>query len=513
MNLIKKFNKLEKYTKYSIFVIVLFSIIVLFLTSIYHVSGDGCWHIPAGKFIANNLKIPLFEPLGRDEPFWSPPVYHIIVAVVYYIFSAFNNNIANFAVKFVSSLFGILSLIFSFLVVKKLCNSRTAFYSTIFLAFIPIVIDYSIFSYVESTLMFFVILSVYFLINGKFVLSGIAAGLSILAKYNGVFIIPVLIYIMHRRFGKNKFYKNALIIALLSLLIAAPWLARNWILLGNPIWPFLNFAFNGLESKSYAEVHLLNLASPSLYASTYLGFFGVPDGNYNTFSFLRIPYLKVLLAIWLIGTFIFMIPLLIGFFNINKLRLCRKLENSKNSPKLKNANFMIVWILSYLVLFLLYAINVGSFVSRMVLPAFPAIAAFWAFGYEKLQGNKFRKLINLVFILVIIGFVFTEFAKIRLASNAWGFYKEDFEWANANTKSNAVFVANGQCVPYNIERTSLYANDESLKKADYVWVNQNFALDKRSILDEQSLKIVQAKNFNVVYSNKKTGTTIYSARQ
>jgi hypothetical protein len=84
---------LEKYTKYSIAIIILFPIIVLSLTSIYHVSGDGCWYIPAGKFIAKNFKIPLLEPLGRDEPFWSPPLYHIVVAVVYYTFSIFNNDI------------------------------------------------------------------------------------------------------------------------------------------------------------------------------------------------------------------------------------------------------------------------------------------------------------------------------------------------------------------------------------------------------------------------------------
>ena len=47
---LKKFNMLEKYTRYSIIVIVLFSVIVLALESIHHISGDGCWHIQAGKF-------------------------------------------------------------------------------------------------------------------------------------------------------------------------------------------------------------------------------------------------------------------------------------------------------------------------------------------------------------------------------------------------------------------------------------------------------------------------------
>ena len=179
----------------------------------------------------------------------------------------------------------------------------------------------------------------------------------------------------------------------------------------------------------------------------------------------------------------------------------------------KETGYLIVWVLSYLILFFLYVVNVGWAVSRMMLPAFPAIAILWAFGFEKLQSKNFSKLVNVVFILVVIGFVFTEFAKMGLAADAWEFYSRDFDWVKTNTKSDAIFVANGQCIPYNIERTALYANDESLGKAGFIWVNQNFALDKRSIFEEQLLKDVQAKNYNVIYSNKKTGTIIYSTKQ
>ena len=59
-----------------------------------------------------------------------------------------------------------------------------------FLTFIPIHIDYSVFGYVESALTFFVVLSVYFALEDKALLSALAAGLSILTKYNGIFILP-----------------------------------------------------------------------------------------------------------------------------------------------------------------------------------------------------------------------------------------------------------------------------------------------------------------------------------
>lgn len=498
MNCIKKFKNSEKYTKYSVYAIVIFSIIALSLASIYHVSGDGCWHIPAGKFIANIHKFPLFEPLGRDEPFWSPPLYHMTVAFVYYIFNAFNHNAANFAVKFVSPIFGILSLVFSFLVIKRLISSKIAFYSTVFLAFVPIFMDYSIFSYAESMLVFFVILSVYFLIDGRYVLAGIAAGLSILTKYNGVFILPVLICIL-QKYSKNKktFYKNVFIIVILALLIASPWFIRNWVLLGNPIWPFLNSIFNGHQSQSYNKLDLRNLINPNAIAFTYLGIYGVPDGNYAAFKFLNVPHAKLLLAVWLAGTIIFVIPLIAGFFNAQG----------------KSNHIFILWILSYLLLFLVYVVNVGFSVSRMMLPAFPALAVFWAYGYNKLAGINFKKIVAVLIILIIAGFAAAELSKILIAADAWGFYKEDFEWVKANTNINAVFIANGQCVPYNIERTSLYANDENLKKADYMWVNRDFRLDKRSALDAGSIKLLQSGKYKIAYSNDATGTKIYVLKQ
>lgn len=499
MNMIKKFQNSDKYTKYSVIIIILFSIIVLSLASIYHVSGDGCWHSQAIRFIAQNHRLPFFEPLGREEPFWSPPLYHITSAFVYYAFDSFNHDAANFAVKFISPVFGILSLAFSFLVIKKIVNSKIAFYSAIFLAFIPIFIDYSVLSYVESMLVFFVVLSVYFLINDKIVLSGIAAGLSVLTKYNGLFILPVLIYILYRKFGKNRklFYKNSIIIILVSLLIASPWLIRNWILLGNPIWPFLNFAFSGYEPKSQSALELSRLVDKNLALSAYFGIFGVPDGNYALLSAINLKYLKVLLPVWIFGTFIFLIPMFMGFFR----------------KKTKEKGLFLLWTLAYFVLFLMYVANAGFGVSRIVLPMFPALSVFWAFGLERVLSNgKLKLIFTILIISVSAGFVLTSFAKTYMAANYWDFYSEDFEWVRENTGLGSVFIANGQCIPYNLERTSLYFNEENLKKADYIWINQDFWLDRRSILDSDSLKIIQSKKYRLGYSDKDTGTEIYSTR-
>ncbi|MBI1935298.1 glycosyltransferase family 39 protein [Candidatus Woesearchaeota archaeon] len=487
---------MDKYTKYSVCIIILFSIIVLSLASVYRVSGDGCWHIPAGKFIADEKRFPLFEPLGRDEPFWSPPMYHIIIATAYFIFGNISHAGANLAAKLVSPAFGILAIVFSFLTVKNLYNSKIAFYSTVFLAFIPIFIDYSVLSYAESTLMFFAVLSVYFLARGNVLLSGAAAGLAILAKYNGILIIPVLLFILCKKHEK-KFLRNAAILVIVPLLVASPWLIRNWALLGNPVWPFLNFLFKGYEAKSYSAFDYGRLTSPYLFISTYLGFFGVPDGNYTLVSGLG-GYIKTLFPIWILGTFIFIIPLLAGLF----------------VKKTGKKDILFVWLACFFALFLVYVANVGILVSRIILPGLIPLAVFWAFGLERLLLNeKLRKAIPFLISLAIIGLVFALFAKFYTAAGYWAVYKPDFEWARENTPVDSVFIASGQCVPYNIERASLYATGENIKKADYIWVNQNFWLDRISIYDESTLKEVQALNYPKAYENKRTSTIIYKAKK
>ncbi len=498
----KKFSELDKCKKHSIIVIVMFSLIVLSLTSAYHVSGDGCWHIPAARFIAENKKFPLFEPLGRDEPFWSPPLYHIFAAAVYGIFNSISHNAADFAVKFVSPVFGIMSLILSFLIINKLFKSKIAFYSAIFLAFVPIFIDYGILSYVESTLTFFVLLSIYFLLEDKVVLSGIAAGLSVLAKYNGLFILPLLIYLIYKKSDNKKiFYKKSITLLFIAIAVSSPWLIRNWILLGNPIWPFLNFVFHGFAPKSYSAANFSYILHPNTIIFTYLGVFGVPDGNYHSISYFNLPYMNILLIVWLAGTLIFFTPLILGIFRII------------NDRKNKIRKILSMWIIPFILLFLLYIINVGWSVSRIILPAFPAIAVFWAVGFKKFASISKSKLILVLFILVIAGLVSSEIIKFSFAAHEWDKYELDFNWVKSNTNSGSIFIANGQCVPYNIERTSLYATDENIKEADYIWVNQNFNLDKVSIYDDKALSFIKSQNYKIEYRNKNTGTIIYSTKQ
>lgn len=485
MRLISKLKSLSKYEKYALITIIIAIIIRFSLISTYAVSGDACWHFSASRFMAENFKIPLFEGVGRDEPFWPPPLFHFIASFLYLLFE--ENGL-----KLVAPIFGSLTLIISYFLFRRLVNEKSAFYSIFFLSFLPLYIDYNVLGYVESLLTFLIVLSLYFAFKQKYLLSGVVAGLSILSKYNGFFIIPVLLFIVYKNTNKKISVKNYLAVSVLPLIVSSPWLIRNWISMGNPIWPFMNFIFHGIERNSYLGFATENLMSFNTYLATYLGFFGVPDGNYQAFFFIQIPNFVLLLTLYLIATVIFIIPIFFG---------------------LRKGKYHVVWyvlLASFAPLFILYVSNVGAFVARMLMPTFLAFAFFYGIGMNYIL-NKFKvagKLLFIIILIISLGFVGAEIFKFRLAYQSWNFYQEDFNWIKSNTEKNSIFFAGGQCISYNINRQTQYPFMDNIQKTNYAFVNQDFNLDNKVFMDEDTLDEVRDKG-EIIYENKKTKTKIY----
>jgi 4-amino-4-deoxy-L-arabinose transferase-like glycosyltransferase len=501
MSLVEKYKSLDKYEKTAILVIVIAILLRISLAAVYHVSGDACWQLSNAKFISENNEIPLFEQFGRGEPFWPPPLFHIISAFVYGLFSNFSLAAASFMIKMVSPIFGSLTLILFYLIAKQLFSNKVALMSILFLSFIPLHLDYSIFSYVDGTVTFLAVLCVYFALKDKFLLASIIAGLAILTKYNGIFIIPVIWYIAYiRGKGEKAFLKKFLLISTVSITIGGLWFLRNWILLGNPVYPFLNSMFGGLEIGTFADsnvgkLNFMNLLNLSGLLSIYLGFFGIPDGNIKSLAFIDIPYLSYMFAIWFIGTVVFIFPVFLGLL-------------SKN---LKHKKLLYIWLGSYLTLILFYIINASWSVSRFLLPAFPVLALAWATGLDGIKKMNIRKYFILICILIIIGFTFTSIIKISFASGAWEAFNQDFDWAQKNSENTAIFMTGSQCLSYNLDRQTVHPSEEGIEKADYVFMNQDFSLDRLVVLDDNLVELIENKG-TLVYENVKSKTKIYKMR-
>jgi hypothetical protein len=67
----------------------------------------------------------------------------------------------------------------------------------------------------------------------------------------------------------------------------------------------------------------------------------------------------------------------------------------------------------------------------------------------------------------------------------------------------------GQCVQFHIERPTIFPDDSGKREYSYVWINQQFILDKRSILDEATMSDIRAAELEHVDTNTVTGTVIY----
>jgi len=478
------------YKKLTIWILVIAIALRLMLTLMHTISGDACWHFSASKFIAENLRIPFDENIGRSrfEPFWPSPLFHIAAAFFY-------SMLGEFGLKLTPFIFGSLSLIVSYLISRKFLNEKQTFYAALFMSFLPIGIDYSVLGYPESAIAFFTILSVYFAVSKKFFLSGMSAGLALLSKFTGFFAIPALLFLAYRNSkSKNEKIKNIAFVAIIPLVISLPWFIRNWVLLGNPIWPFLNFIFNGLQQESYSNFSLVNFARPSTYIITYLGFFGVPDGQLKAFFFFDVPYIWLLILVFAIATFIFILPLFFGFKKNNKY------------------SFIYIFLASFAVLLLLFELNVRPAVSRIVLPAIFGLSIIYGIGMDKLQRKYANagKILLMLTIAITVGFIAAEVVKFKLASDSWKAYNEDFDWVKANLPKNAVLLNGGQCIRFRTERKVVFAEEDiNSNNYDYAWVNQNFRLEPQSIMTKEQLGILSKKNLQLVYDNKKTNTKIY----
>lgn len=514
---------MNKYTKLAIIVILIGAIIRIALSLIATPAGDGCWHFAISKFMAENFKIPLFEGLGRGV-FARPPLFHITAASLYQIFSLFNKG--TMGIKLVSAIFGSLSLWLCFLIAKKLYNIKIAFYATFFLTFLPLHLYFSSLSFAGIFASFFIILAAYLILTGRFILASISMGLSLLSKYTSFFAFPVMIYLIlkcretystQKLSLKSKYiasFKKIILFILIAGLIGLPWYLRNYIYFGNPLYPHFTSVFGGLPGIYQCTYlasfkNLLNF--PLMAEKIYLGFFAVPNADFNSLFFFNIPYLKTMLVIWGIGTIVFIFPLIYGFFKLNY--------------RSWKGKALIILILSFVILNLIYLVDCGAILARYLMPSIFALAIIAGIGYRKIMSKKFSKIFLILIILIIISFTAIEFAKAHLASNEWKKYSTDFNWIKENTDKNDIIFANGQCFSINFDRFTWrtgtvdenktysrfkenFAYEENIS---YIWTNQQFKIDPTSLLDESIINIfeTQKHKYKLVYQNNKTRTKIY----
>jgi len=309
MKLIDKFKEQDSTTKLTV-IIILFAVILRFAIASYTIEGaDPCYHASVARFVGRNFRLPFLDYLGR-EIFAHEPLFHITGGFFYAVFNLFGKG--DLGIHMVSPIFGSLTILITFLISRKLFDKKTALYAVIFTSFLPLEIYHSTTTHIDMIGAFFALLSVYFLLENKFYFSSISFGLSMLGRINSLFIAPVMAYLIFRNYKRKKFSKMLVFFAI-GFLVASPWYARNYVLLHNPIWPFLNSSFGGYYMSSHdfkpdKISHLLNVQDA--YIEVHLALFGVPDGKYENLFLFKSTLFKIGITLWVILTLLSLSPFL-----------------------------------------------------------------------------------------------------------------------------------------------------------------------------------------------------------
>ena len=489
------------------FTVMLIGILLRFAIASYTVEGgDPCYHLSAARFIGRNLQIPLFEPLGR-EIFAHEPLFHLTAAPFYIAFEQL--KMGDLGMHLISPIFGSLSLVFSYLISRKLFNLKIALYALIFTAFIPLHIYHSTTAHIDMAAAFFATLSVYLAVNGNFYGSSAAFGLSVLGRINSVFLAPFHAFMVIRR-NKGNYFKILKILAvffLISFLILLPWYARNYELLHNPVWPFLNSFFGGYYSTGHDRKpdkigHMLDFKDA--YLEVFLALFGVPDGKYESLFLFDSSALRLFVMGFILFAFFSLIPILFWLFN--------KPFREKNTS-------IVLWIALPFIFFLyFYQLNYANTSTRYILGAIPFIGILWALGVDRISRIASPKTIGIFLVSFILIFSASEMVKTGFITVKWKSMDKDIEWVQKNTPKDALIIAPGQCFGYRLDRNVYPAKgtgynlnpplDPDIAEIDYI-INADNAVQKpipKNILE------YYLPYFEVIYRNDNTNFEVYGRK-
>jgi 4-amino-4-deoxy-L-arabinose transferase-like glycosyltransferase len=174
-----------------------------------------------GRSLPQYFYAPLFK---------HPPLYPILISLSMRIFGD-----APVSAAYVSLLMSVLMIPLIYLLGKMLVNRFVGVIAAVYLWMDPVSIMCSQKMWMETTLSYFMLLSIVFFIlalkqrnNFYFILAAVASGLAALAKYPGVIVTAGYVFyafLYDRELFKNKLFKLGLIVPLIVLI---PWLVWNF---------------------------------------------------------------------------------------------------------------------------------------------------------------------------------------------------------------------------------------------------------------------------------------------
>ena len=221
----------------------------LYVPKLY-LQGGGIYEIPGLEFS--------YYPMNLD--------------LLYMIPLYFKNDIAP---KFIHFAFALTTAVLIFRYLTRRLNKSYAMLGSLFFLSIPVIVRLSSTVYVDLGLIFFLFTSLLYLfqwIENEFnikylIVSAVFCGLGLGTKYNGLIglfllgLFTLFVYSRYHSGGKSNFKKSigfGAVFVVIALLVYSPWMIRNVVWTGNPLYPLYNGFFNRGEvpKESASEIEV-----------------------------------------------------------------------------------------------------------------------------------------------------------------------------------------------------------------------------------------------------------------
>ena len=279
------------------------------------VFGDSGYHVRLGQWISEHKEYPVWNPVERTKIFATsydkPPAWHFLEGSIFALFG-FHESLIKFLTPFITFLTGLLIYFLS----KELFNRRVAFIAAFLTVTIPSMVTYAVLFYDITLFLLYLTFSCLTLIlavekksKKYWLLSIVFASLAFLTKREGVVIFFIYgLTFLYELYKKRNFevVKKYLVLTAIFLVIAGPWLARNYELYGTPLCGLPKNPFFNEKCKvtfSYQPKTTEDFVGRTTPTGTELSLFKFGITNYLNFAY-GIIWLVPLLFIC--GIFIFL---------------------------------------------------------------------------------------------------------------------------------------------------------------------------------------------------------------
>ena len=146
---------------------------------------------------------------------------------------------------------------------------------------------------------------------------------------------------------------------------------------------------------------------------------------------------------------------------------------------------------------IIYIIQEQQIYLRLFLPAIPALALFWGYGYDRLR--RYHKYLMPILIITLCMFSAAEIYKAHIAANTYTQYQDDFTWIKEHTAPNATIY------PY--AHNLVYATD---RMASTTIEDAQVYISSPLTYKEEQPSAEALSMFTKVYEDKKTDVVVYT---